>query len=47
MAQCRAIAWTGNPQELVIRCQLEEGHKGSHASPLDKKVQGARNDNQD
>lgn len=30
MSRCRALAWTGDPNRLVIRCKLEEHEHGSH-----------------
>lgn len=28
--RCTAIAWTGKPERLIVRCCLEAGHPRSH-----------------
>lgn len=35
MSRCKAMAYTNDPANLVIRCELEEHETGSHASKKD------------
>lgn len=41
MSRCKAMAYTNDPNELVIRCELEEHETGSHASKKDLAAIGA------
>jgi hypothetical protein len=35
MSRCKAMAYTNNPNDLIIRCELEGHETGSHASKKD------------